>query len=51
MYYAPRGYLLDFNDSKLLELFTNELKRYVKKSKGIFIKIDPYIPYKHRDIN
>lgn len=51
MYYAPRGYLLDFNDSKLLELFTNELKKYVKKNKGIFIKIDPYIPYKQRDIN
>lgn len=51
MFYAPRGYLLDFNDTKTLEIFTTELKKYVKNRNGIFIKIDPYIIYKQRDIN
>ena len=51
MFYAPRGYLIDFNDKKLLKEFTNEIKEYVKNKNGTFIKIDPYIIYKQRDIN
>lgn len=51
MYYCPRGYLIDFNDFELLSSFTSEIKKYVKKKKGCFIKIDPYIINKQRDIN
>lgn len=40
-FYAPRGFVVDFNDIKLLEEFVKNLKIYVKKNKGIFIKIDP----------
>lgn len=40
-FYSPRGYVIDFNDLDLLKTFTNELKKYAKKNKGIFIKIDP----------
>lgn len=51
MFYSPRGFLIDYNDYSLLETFTKEIKKYVKKEKGIFIKIDPYISYQERDIN
>ena len=51
MFYSPRGYLIDFNDKDLLTEFTLKLKEYVNNQKGIFIKIDPYIPYIERDIN
>lgn len=51
MFYAPRGYLMDFNDNDLLELFTIETKKYVKKKKGILVKIDPLVEYRHHDKN
>lgn len=40
-FYAPRGYVIDFFDDKLLSFFTKELKKYVQSKKGIFVKIDP----------
>lgn len=42
-YYCPRGFIIDFNNKELLKEFTEELKKYAKKNKGIFIKIDPDI--------
>ena len=36
-FYAPRGYVIDFYDKKLLSEFTNHLVNYIKKYKGIFI--------------
>lgn len=51
MFYAPRGFLIDYSNFELLKTFTNEIKKFVKKENGIFIKIDPYIEYKERDIN
>lgn len=49
-FYAPRGYLIDFNNEKLLSIFTSKIKEYVKKNNGVFIKIDPYIIYHERDV-
>jgi lipid II:glycine glycyltransferase (peptidoglycan interpeptide bridge formation enzyme) len=49
-FYAPRGYLIDFNNEKLVNIFTSKIKDYVKKHNGIFLKIDPYIIYHERDI-
>lgn len=40
-FYAPRGFVVDFNDTKVLEYFIKELKNYVKSMNTIFIKIDP----------
>ena len=40
-FYAPRGFVIDFDNTKLLEQFVKELKNYVKEKNGIFIKIDP----------
>lgn len=51
MFYAPRGFLLDYKNFQLLDTFTKELKTYVKKEKGIFIKIDPFVEYKEHDNN
>lgn len=51
MFYAPRGFLLDYNDKKLLEEFTLQIKEYVKKNDGIFFKIDPYVMKVQRDID
>lgn len=50
MFYAPRGFLIDYNDFELLEIFTKEVKKYVKSKKGIFLKIDPYLSYQERDL-
>ena len=50
-FYSPRGFLLDFNDTKLLTFFTENLKKYVKKEGGYILRIDPYVIYKQRDID
>ena len=50
-FYSPRGYLLDFNDKKLVDYFTNELKKYIKSKNGYIFRVDPYLIYKERDIN
>lgn len=49
MFYSPRGFLIDYKDKDLLKEFTRLLKEYVKKEKGIFVKIDPYVEYQERD--
>ena len=49
MFYAPRGFILDYNDFKLLEEFTLKIKEYVKENNGIFFKIDPYVRLHQRD--
>lgn len=40
-FYSPRGFVIDFFNKELLEFFTNEINTYIKKRKGIFLKIDP----------
>ena len=51
MFYAPRGFLIDYDNYDILSFFTQEIKNYAKKRKGIFIKLDPYLSYQDRDIN
>ena len=51
MFYAPHGFLIDYNNYELLEEFTKNIKKYAKSEKAIFVKIDPYISYQERDIN
>jgi lipid II:glycine glycyltransferase (peptidoglycan interpeptide bridge formation enzyme) len=46
--YAPRGFLIDYNDRDLLKLFTIKLKRLLRKQGFIFIKIDPFIIHEER---
>lgn len=50
-FYSPRGFLMDFNDEKILDTFVKEIKNYVKKKNGYVLRIDPYIINKERDID
>lgn len=50
-FYAPRGFLLDFNNEELLSVFVNQLKTYMSKHKGVYFKMDPYVVYQVRDKN
>ena len=41
--YAPRGFLLDYNNNNLLSLFTKEIKKYLNKKNVMAIKLCPMI--------
>ena len=50
-FYSPRGFIIDFNNKKLLTEFVTHLKKYIKENKGIYLKIDPEIEYQEIDEN
>ena len=41
--YAPRGFLIDYNDTNLLHKFSKSLAKYFYEKNVIFIKINPNI--------
>lgn len=41
LYYAPRGFVADFDDSQLISAFTQEIKDYLKNKKAAYFMIDP----------
>ena len=45
-YYAPRGFVLNYEDENIFNEMTKETIRFIKNKKGIFLKIDPDIIYK-----
>ncbi len=49
MGYAPRGFLIDWNDEELVKEFTEKLKTYLSKRGFTYLKVDPYIVYKEYD--
>lgn len=49
--YSPRGFLIDYLDEKLLTTFTQEIKKFARKHHAIFVKIDPYVQLRERDID
>jgi lipid II:glycine glycyltransferase (peptidoglycan interpeptide bridge formation enzyme) len=51
IFYAPRGFLVNYDNFDELKQFCDEITKYVKKNKGIFVKINPYLMYQQRDIN
>ena len=51
MYYAPRGFLLDYNNYSILEEFTNGIKKYLSNKNALFLKINPYVDYQERDVD
>ena len=51
MFYSPRGFLIDYDDEKLLKEWTTKIKEFAKEKNAIFIKIDPYLEYQPRDNN
>ena len=48
-FYSHRGPVLDFNNEKLVECFFTGLTRYLKRHKGLFVLVDPYILESNRD--
>jgi len=41
--YAPRGFLIDYNDTTLVKNFTNEIKNFLGKNEIVAVKINPMI--------
>ena len=48
-FYSPRGFLIDFENKELVKEFTQELKKFLKRHKGIYLKVDPDIIYEEID--
>lgn len=48
---AVRGFYIDYHNKELLTFFQQELEKHLKKRNCMYFKIDPYLPYKERDIN
>ena len=44
--YAPRGYVINFSDKEILDKFTEEIVKFAKRKKAIYVKIDPDIIWK-----
>lgn len=51
MFYAPRGFLIDYKNMEILDEFFIKIKKYLKDNNAIFLKIDPYVLYHQRDID
>ena len=51
IFYSPRGFLIDYNNKEILKEFTKKIKKFIKEQNGIFVKIDPYVPYIEHDNN
>ena len=50
MGYAPRGFLIDWNNDELVKEFTEKIKEYLSSRNFTYLKIDPSIVYKEHDI-
>lgn len=48
-FYAPQGFLIDYKNYDLLEVFTKEIINFVKEKNGIYLKIDPEILTTEKD--
>lgn len=47
--YAPRGIMVDYENKELLTFFVEELKKYLKKEKAIYLLMNPYVRAQQRD--
>lgn len=48
--YSPRGFVIDYKNEQYLEAFTKGIEKFAKKMGAIFVKIDPDIKHRERDI-
>lgn len=51
MGYAPRGFLIDWNNDELVNEFTNKLKDFLSKRSFTYLKVDPLITYKEHNMD
>ena len=50
-FYSSRGFLIDYNNKKLLTFFVDNIKKYIKEKNGMSLTIDPNIIYRVRNSN
>lgn len=50
MGYAPRGFLIDWNNNELVEEFTNSIKDFLQKRGFTYLKLDPLVIYKEHSL-
>lgn len=50
-FYAPRGFVIDYNKKEILRIMTSKVVEFAKKKKAIFLKIDPDIIIKKFNYN
>ncbi|TDM04200.1 aminoacyltransferase [Macrococcus carouselicus] len=48
-FYTNRGPVMDYENKSLLSFFFTELKKYLKRHKALFVRVDPYVAYQKRD--
>jgi lipid II:glycine glycyltransferase (peptidoglycan interpeptide bridge formation enzyme) len=48
-FYAPRGYLIDWKNQKIVKDFTEALREFLKAQNAIYLKVDPGISYQDVD--
>ncbi|CAG7913797.1 MULTISPECIES: aminoacyltransferase [Mammaliicoccus] len=48
-FYSNRGPVMDYDNKELVDFFFKEIVSYLKSYKGLFFRIDPYLPYQLRD--
>lgn len=51
MGYAPRGFLIDWNNDDLVKEFTEKLKEFLANRNFTYLKVDPLIILKEHSIN
>ena len=51
MGYAPRGFLIDWNNDDLVKEFTEKLKEFLANRNFTYLKVDPLITPKEHNIN
>ncbi len=49
MGYAPRGFLIDWNDENLVKDFTEKIKEFLSNRGFTYLKVDPLVIYKSYD--
>ena len=48
--YAPRGYVIDWNNKELVKNFTIQIKEYMNRINAIYLRIDPAVMYQEIDL-
>ena len=45
VYMILRGFLIDYDNTDLLQFFLSELRKYLKRNKCMYVRMDPYAEY------
>lgn len=46
LFYIPRGPVMDYKDEKLVNFYMNEIQKYAKSKRALYITFDPALHYK-----